>query len=217
MTTQHSRDKVDGLFANGSPGTAGILPALRPTFTYDARPLRRPDFAYDTRPSHQSRPRFRFVVPPSASRRSPKAPDHHGKETHWSSIGGGPGERRVAGTHHCLCDLPAAAPPPSPAAKGAGVVVGLPSVRSSSVESVSSVPTAPLVARNPIRFSTKPPAPTGLYYYGCRYYTPSQGRRLGRDPVDKLQHYLRLNIADIQETHRRTHPREKDEKRERED
>jgi len=41
----------------------------------------------------------------------------------------------------------------------------------------------PLAAENPIRFSTKYTDPeTGLVYYGYRYYSPSLGRWLSRDP-----------------------------------
>ncbi len=36
-------------------------------------------------------------------------------------------------------------------------------------------------------------------------------RMLGHEDLDTLKHYVRLNIADIQKTHRRTHPRERDE------
>ena len=44
--------------------------------------------------------------------------------------------------------------------------------------------TGPLAAENPIRFSTKYTDPeTGLLYYGYRYYSPSLGRWLSRDPV----------------------------------
>ncbi len=40
----------------------------------------------------------------------------------------------------------------------------------------------PVVADNPFRFSTKfTDVETGLVYYGRRYYSPSQGRFLGRD------------------------------------
>jgi site-specific recombinase XerD len=37
-------------------------------------------------------------------------------------------------------------------------------------------------------------------------------RMLGHERLDTLRHYVRLNIADIQKTHRLTHPRERDEK-----
>ena len=36
-------------------------------------------------------------------------------------------------------------------------------------------------------------------------------RMLGHEKLDTLRHYVRLNIADIQKTHRQTHPRERDE------
>lgn len=36
-------------------------------------------------------------------------------------------------------------------------------------------------------------------------------RMLGHEGLDTLRHYVRLNIADIQKTHRLTHPRERDE------
>jgi len=36
-------------------------------------------------------------------------------------------------------------------------------------------------------------------------------RMLGHETLDTLRHYVRLNIADIQKTHRQTHPRERDE------
>jgi hypothetical protein len=35
---------------------------------------------------------------------------------------------------------------------------------------------------------------------------------LGHERLDTLRHYVRLSIADIQKTHRQTHPRERDEK-----
>src|SRR5262249_44385185 len=39
---------------------------------------------------------------------------------------------------------------------------------------------------NPFRFSTKfTDDETGLLYYGHRYYSPSQGRFLGRDPIEE--------------------------------
>ena len=39
-------------------------------------------------------------------------------------------------------------------------------------------------ADNPFRFSSKYlDAETGLYYYGCRYYSPVLGRWLSRDPL----------------------------------
>ena len=40
-------------------------------------------------------------------------------------------------------------------------------------------------------------------------------RMLGHESLETLQHYVRLNITDIQETHRKTHPRERDEAEER--
>jgi len=42
-------------------------------------------------------------------------------------------------------------------------------------------------------------------------------RMLGHETLDTLRHYVRLNIADIQKTHRLTHPRERDESRRNED
>lgn len=42
-------------------------------------------------------------------------------------------------------------------------------------------------------------------------------RMLGHESLDTLRHYVRLNIADIQKTHRQTHPRERDEQRREED
>jgi integrase/recombinase XerD len=42
-------------------------------------------------------------------------------------------------------------------------------------------------------------------------------RMLGHEKLDTLRHYVRLNIADIQKTHRLTHPRERDEKTREED
>ena len=46
--------------------------------------------------------------------------------------------------------------------------------------------TGPLAADNPFRFSTKYTDPeTGLVYYGYRYYSPSLGRWLRRDPVEE--------------------------------
>jgi len=47
--------------------------------------------------------------------------------------------------------------------------------------------TGPLAADNPFRFSTKyTDLETGLIYYGYRYYSPSLGRWLSRDPVEWL-------------------------------
>jgi len=36
-------------------------------------------------------------------------------------------------------------------------------------------------------------------------------RMLGHESLDTLKHYVKLHIADLKETHHRTHPREKDE------
>ena len=36
-------------------------------------------------------------------------------------------------------------------------------------------------------------------------------RMLGHEDLDTPKHYVRLDITDIQKTHRRTHPRERDE------
>jgi len=33
----------------------------------------------------------------------------------------------------------------------------------------------------------------------------------GHESLDTLKHYVKLHIADLKETHHRTHPREKDE------
>jgi RHS repeat-associated protein len=44
----------------------------------------------------------------------------------------------------------------------------------------------PYATSNPFRFSTKfTDDETGLVYYGRRYYSPSQGRFLGRDPIEE--------------------------------
>ena len=44
--------------------------------------------------------------------------------------------------------------------------------------------TGPLAKANPFRFSTKfCDGESGLVYYGYRYYNPSQGRWIGRDPA----------------------------------
>jgi RHS repeat-associated protein len=44
--------------------------------------------------------------------------------------------------------------------------------------------TGPMATANPLRFSTKyQDNDTGLIYYGRRYYSPSQGRFLNRDPI----------------------------------
>jgi len=46
--------------------------------------------------------------------------------------------------------------------------------------------TGPLTADNPFRFSTKyTDSETGLLYYGYRYYSPTLGRWLSRDPVEE--------------------------------
>ena len=37
------------------------------------------------------------------------------------------------------------------------------------------------------------------------------GQMLGHESLDTLKHYVKLHIADLKETHHRTHPREKDE------
>ena len=43
-----------------------------------------------------------------------------------------------------------------------------------------------VVADQPFRFSTKyTDSETGLVYYGRRFYNPSQGRFLGRDPIEE--------------------------------
>jgi RHS repeat-associated protein len=47
--------------------------------------------------------------------------------------------------------------------------------------------TGPLAFLNPFRFSTKyQDDETGWVYYGCRYYDPSSGRWLNRDPIHEL-------------------------------
>ena len=47
--------------------------------------------------------------------------------------------------------------------------------------------TGPLAADNPFRFSTKyTDSETGLVYYGYRYYSPSLGRWLSKDPVEEI-------------------------------
>ncbi len=43
----------------------------------------------------------------------------------------------------------------------------------------------PVATLNTYRFSTKPQEETGLYYYGYRYYNPSTGRWLSRDPIEE--------------------------------
>ena len=46
--------------------------------------------------------------------------------------------------------------------------------------------TGPMAKANPFRFSTKfQDVETDLFYYGNRYYNPSTGRWLGRDPMDE--------------------------------
>jgi RHS repeat-associated protein len=47
--------------------------------------------------------------------------------------------------------------------------------------------TGPMAKVNPFRFSTKyQDDETGLLYYGYRFYNPSTGRWLSRDPIDEL-------------------------------
>jgi len=49
------------------------------------------------------------------------------------------------------------------------------------------VATGPLAKENPFRFSTKyTDDESGLLYYGYRYYSPSLGRWLARDPVNAI-------------------------------
>jgi RHS repeat-associated protein len=44
-----------------------------------------------------------------------------------------------------------------------------------------------MVGQNPFRFSTKyKDAETGLVYYGYRYYNPSMGRWISRDPIGEI-------------------------------
>jgi RHS repeat-associated protein len=51
--------------------------------------------------------------------------------------------------------------------------------------------TGPLAFVNPFRFSTKyQDDETGLYYYGYRYYDPSTGRWLPRDPINEIGFHL---------------------------
>ena len=46
--------------------------------------------------------------------------------------------------------------------------------------------TGTMAVSNPIRFSTKyRDNETGLYYYGYRYYSPSLGRWISRDPIEE--------------------------------
>lgn len=53
-------------------------------------------------------------------------------------------------------------------------------------ESLRALTTDPAVADQPFRFSTKYyDAETGLYNYGHRYYDPTCGRFVGRDPIDE--------------------------------
>ena len=53
-------------------------------------------------------------------------------------------------------------------------------------EALRSEALDPVVADQPFRFSTKfYDGETGLYYYGRRYMSPSQGRFLGRDPLEE--------------------------------
>jgi RHS repeat-associated protein len=44
----------------------------------------------------------------------------------------------------------------------------------------------PAAALNPYRFSTKFTDDTGLLYYGLRYYNPSTGRWINRDPIEEF-------------------------------
>jgi len=46
---------------------------------------------------------------------------------------------------------------------------------------------------------------------GYAIYGHHVGRLLGHESLDTLQHYVKLNIADLRDTHHRTHPRERDE------
>jgi len=44
----------------------------------------------------------------------------------------------------------------------------------------------PYSASNPFRYSTKyTDTETGLVYYGARYYSPSLGRFINRDPIEE--------------------------------
>ena len=47
------------------------------------------------------------------------------------------------------------------------------------------VASGPLADLNGYRFSTKEQDTTGLYYYGFRYYSPSLGRWVNRDPLEE--------------------------------
>jgi len=61
--------------------------------------------------------------------------------------------------------------------------------------------TGPLAADNPFRFSTKyTDSETGLIYYGYRYYDPSLGRWLSRDPVLETQQLVFIHNNPIGET-----------------
>ena len=59
--------------------------------------------------------------------------------------------------------------------------------------------TGPVAAANPVRWSSRYwDAETDLVYYGWRYYSPAQGRWLGRDPIEEadavnLHAYVRNN------------------------
>lgn len=57
---------------------------------------------------------------------------------------------------------------------------------SPSGEQLRAVASDTTVTSQPFRFSTKfTDDETGLIYYGRRYYSPSQGRFLGRDPIEE--------------------------------
>jgi RHS repeat-associated protein len=59
-----------------------------------------------------------------------------------------------------------------------------------------SVAAGPYAASNPFRFSTKPhDEQAGLYYYGHRYYSPSLGRWLNRDPINELGSMLLREVS----------------------
>jgi RHS repeat-associated protein len=46
--------------------------------------------------------------------------------------------------------------------------------------------TGPMASVNPFLFSTEyRDAESGFYYYGCRYYNPTTGRWIGRDPAEE--------------------------------
>jgi RHS repeat-associated protein len=54
----------------------------------------------------------------------------------------------------------------------------------------------PAALLNPFRFSTKYEDPeTGLLYYGFRYYNPSTGRWLSRDPLEEQGHELIYELS----------------------